>query len=521
MKRLPALSPTKERRPSGASSVVLAVYAPFGSDRVLSNFPGKTRRAVDQHPLLKHLTGVARLGVNVSALIDLADDDTYLVEIAADDPGCVEIHSAWKQQMNAPQALAGFLRRTHHRFPDSALVLALEGHGAGFVPQIDGAALDSTNTTAGGKVEWRVSGGGAAPFDATSGAPILAVSGYPELPAENPDATTVGLPLSTWGLGAALHRATRKDGVPRPAVIHFNNCFNMSMEVLHTVAPYAEYATGYANYNFFTAGKAYASVFKRLSSAPGPVTAEQLAKWFALENGKLLRTKKNHPTVGATIELSRMNDVRDALFKLAAELTSALKSAGGAAVRSRIQDAVKAAQQFDTGQTFELEVPDQLTDLADLAFQIKQQFAAGTIGDRAQDLIDAVGQVWQYGDRDRPHVDETKIWDFRNRRLGINILFPNPALTDDWDWRSPYYLKDFRKPNEAPAQSHVIDFLADSSGRCPWVKFLIAYYDDGRAPRPVRFLRAKRPLFPKYEKSFKPKYPHPDDDDKNPGQSAS
>ncbi len=52
--------------------------------------------------------------------------------------------------------------------------------------------------------------------------------------------------------------------MPRLAAIHFDNCFNMSVEVLHTVAPHADYATGYMNYNFFTAGAAYPKVFERL-----------------------------------------------------------------------------------------------------------------------------------------------------------------------------------------------------------------------------------------------------------------
>jgi|GEM_PF-1116563 len=523
---LPNLSTTKSRRDGACDSIVLAVYAPFGTDMTLSAFPGSKPRPIEQHPLVKHLREVAELGIHVSALVDLADDDSYLIEISADACSQVDIHSAWKQQMNAPQALAGFLRRTHHRFPSSAIVLALEGHGAGYLPQIDGAAITTGSTTADGQIDWKVTRGDLQPFDANTGAPILAVAAYPELPAESPDAAALALPLSTWALGHALQRATRKDGVPRPAVIHFNNCFNMSMEVLHTVAPYADYATGYANYNFFTSGKSYPAVFKRLRDAKKPVSAEQLAKWFALENGRLLHAKKNHPTVGATIELQRMSDVRDALFKLAAELTAALKSAGGAGVRARIKAAVLDAQQFDTGQTFALEVPDQLTDLVDFAAQLKLKFANGTIHDLADKLMTAVGKVWQYGDYDRPHVDENQIWDFRNERLGINILFPNPGLDDQWDWRSPYYLKNLRETDKAPAQPHAIELLRDPSGRCAWVKFLLAYYDDGSAPKPISLVRAKKPLFPPYDKAFKPKLPHPDpkdpcgSDPQSPGQTA-
>ena len=397
MKRLPCLLPLAAKRPDDTDSVVFAVYAPFGTDRVLSEFPDDKRKAVRQQPLVKHLLAVARQGVHVSALIDLFEDDSYLVEIPAYEPRQMAIHSAWKQRMNAPQALAGFLRRTHDRFPCSTLVLALEGHGAGYLPEIDGSAISPDSTSGSGTVVWELKSDGITPTK--NGAPILAVSVYPELPVESPEFIPPNLPLSTWALGFAL-RSAIKDGVPRPAVIHFNNCFNMSLEVLHTVAPHADFATGYANYNFFTAGEAYPEVFKELRAQfakSGPVTREQLAKWFATKNGALLQAKQNHPSVGATIALRRMAGVLTALNDLAKELTDALKSAGGNGVRSLVKTAVLAAQQFDTGQTYQLEVPDQLTDLADLATQLMVRLPTGTIHDKAEKLVKALAGVWQYG----------------------------------------------------------------------------------------------------------------------------
>ena len=40
----------------------------------------------------------------------------------------------------------------------------------------------------------------------------------------------------------------------------------------------------------------------------------------------------------------------------------------------------------------------------------------------------ALAGVWQYGEFDRPYLDETKIWDFRSQRLGVSIFFPDPAI---------------------------------------------------------------------------------------------
>jgi hypothetical protein len=300
----------------------------------------------------------------------------------------------------------------------------------------------------------------------------------------------------------------------------------MAVEVLHTVAPYASHATGYTNYNFFTAGETYPKVFKRLRQA-GSASAEQLAKWFAAENGAMLGPQKNQPTIGATIALRKMNALRNAIAEMSKELTAALKAPGGSGVRAKIMDAVTAAQQYDTGTGYQLEVPDQLTDLVDFAFQLKTQFPSGTIHDRADDVMKAVGAVWQYGDFDRPFLDETKIWDFRNQRLGISIFFPDPLIQGQWDWRSPYYMKNNLEVDKLPRQPHVIDFLADSSGRSAWVKFLIEYHKVEANPPPPRMLllRARPPLFPSFMRDYKPQYPHPTDDDScgpgAPGQTST
>jgi hypothetical protein len=515
MSRLPCLVSPGAKRAGNDDSVVLAVYAPFGTDPVLSEFPDDKRKAIRQHPLYKHLLAVARQGVHVSALIDLRDDDSHLIEIPAFEPKNAAIHSAWKQCMSAPQALAGFLRRTHQRFPCSTLVLALEGHGAGYLPDIDGSRITPQSTNAGGTVEWKIGANSSEPVDAGTGAPVLGIAVYPELPVESPEVHAISLPMSTWALGFAL-RSAIKSGVPKPAVIHFNNCFNMSVEVLHTVAPHADYATGYANYDFFTAGETYPAVFNELRKA-GTATREQLAKWFAAKNGALLQAKKNHPSIGGTIALRRMSGVVAALNDLAKELTDALKSAGGSAVRDRVKTAVLAAQKYDTEPGFELKSPDQLTDLADFATQLTMQFPTGAIHDKADKLAKSLLAVWQYGGFDRPWVDENQIWDFRNQRLGVNVLFPDPAIEGLWDWRSPYYMKNTLETDKPPAQGHVIDFLSDSSGRSPWVKFLIEYHRLPGSPPRIVLLRAKPPFFPIFDRNYQAKLPHPGDKDDDGG----
>ncbi len=509
---LPTLHPGPRQRGVRSDSVVFAVYAPLGTDETLSVYPSTTQQPLARQALVKALQRVADQGVNVSALIDLFEDDTYLVEIPAGQSKQMSITSAWKQDMSAPQALAGFLRRTHQRFPCSSLVLALEGHGGGFVPDIDNARLTRANATRwtsgaqSGAVRWIKTEQGTS-FEPEAGSPALPMTS-PELPMTSPELPATRLPMSSWALGAALRSAIRS-GVPRPAVIHFNNCFNGSFEHLHTVAPYADIATGYANYNFYTAGQAYPAVFQQLKGA-GSASAKQLAQWFAAANGALLAAKKNHPTVGATVDLAAMKKTTLALDRLALALTSALQGAPAAqrpSVVALVKQAAVAAQHYDTSPSYALAVPDQMMDIGSFAAQVAALFPAGPVKAAATALAQALAGLWQYGDFDRPWLDENQIWDFRSPTLGLNILFPDPALQGLWDWRSPYYLSGKVDPTAPPAHRHVIDFLADrSSGRSPWVGFIVEYH---RGINFVGLLPAEPPLFPVFNARFEPKLPHP------------
>lgn len=495
-------------RPDGGG-VLFVVYAPFGDDPVLSHYPGKTPRPVQEHPLVKNLQKVAAQGANVSALVDLVDDCTYLIEIPALQPQRMQVTSAWKQDMGAPCTLAGFLQRAHGRFPCSALLLALEGHGAGYLPSIDGAAISPATTNGADGKQWIVTSGGTALREGDGGIPVLPV-GSPVPPLDSPEGMPVRLPLSTWGLGEALRRA-RAGGVPAPLVIHFNNCFNLSLELLHTVAPFAGYATAYGNYNFFTAGETYPQVFEALRSSGG-MSVEALAKEFGHQNHAFLAAKKNHPTLGGVVRLSRMKGIAAQLDTLACRLVEALKDTDPAwtARRSRMQAAIRRAQQLDADGSYALEVPDGMTDLGSLAVELQAEFGRDPIGTAAGQLLAALNGIWLYGDHERPWLDEAQIWNFSARHLGLNIFLPDPDLKGQWDWRSPYYLTGKVGTGTPPSLKQQIGFLLERGGqRAPWVQFIVDYH------RKVPFdgyQRVRRLQFPVYNADFKPKYPPPGQD---------
>jgi hypothetical protein len=481
--------------------VLFAVYAPFGTDEQLTTFPDGTSHDLLQHPVVRNLRQVAASGVTVSALIDLFDGETWLVDIPAGRPEALHATSRGKSQMDEPTTLAEFLGSARARSPDAALVVAFEGHGAGFLPELDRRKLTLLDTTANGTYEWRLSSTSNL-YQATgssTGHPVVE-EGAPVLPAGNPTCPSNHDVMSTWGVGAALAAGAGGDAGPA-AVLHFNNCFNMSVELLHTVSPYAEYATGYCNYNFFTAGEAYPAVFARLAKA-GSATSEELARWFAEENHRVLLENGHEPTVGCSVALSRMRDIVERVDDLSDALLAALRTASPSerpVTLAKIQKAIELAQQYDSRPDFVLEAPDELTDLDSLASELLQQdFGPFKVHAAADALRVALSGIKVYGDKGTPWMSPGSVWNFHAKNLAMNIFLPDPLRKGLWDWRSQYYLDVNPDPQKPAVQPHIIDFVKVTD----WVDFLIEYHRDtpfmGLLPAvipefPVKSLRGEAP----------------------------
>lgn len=503
----PTLTASENSQTSQSDSVVLVVYAPFGTDEILSSYPDGSSTDLSEHPLYRAVVDVAAQGVHVLALIDRVQTDTMLVQIQGGKPESAVSSSRWKQDMNSAFTLAGLLELAHTTHPHATVVLAIEGHGAGYIPEINRKHITQQNFSrhAGVPVEWRIGEKSASPV-LPEWSPILP-EWSPILPEGSPIIPSNPLPLSTWGMGHALKLA-EDAGVPKLSVIHFNNCFNMSVELLHTVAPFAEFATGYANYNFFTSGESYPQIFKRLR-LHGPVKAGELAQWFAQANHKMLEAKGNHPTMGSVVDLSGMKALGELVDDLADALLAELRSAAGGTRKNlvaAIASAIKAAQQFDTaGSDFELETPDSLTDLMSFAAALQDlpaaTFKLSTVVPAAKALQSALTGVKQYGDNERPWLvpDKSGIaWDFSSPNLAMNIFLPDPDLSGLWDWRSPFYMAVDAESDRPLVQPHVIDFLKVTD----WVDFIKELHRD--VPF-VGLLPAVIPTFPVFNATYEPK----------------
>jgi hypothetical protein len=493
---------------------MLAVYAPYGADDTLSAYPEGQTRSVLDHPLIDALRRVARTGVPVVALIDRVQDDTWLVEITPEDPDGVRLVSKWKQDMRDGRSLASFLLEAHERHPQAAMVLGLEGHGSGYVPDLDYHLHDQSIDAADTESIWRVSGRDAAPFQgdhpalpggfpstpggfpstpggfpSTPGGFPSTPGGFPSTPGGFPSTPASLMPMATAQLGLALARA-QQQGCPKIAVVHLAGCFNMSIELLHALAPYADVAVGFCNYNFFTAGAAYASGFQALAQHNN-ASALQLGQMLCDANHEALTAQDGHPTVGGVVALERMKDIALKVDALADEMLNLLRNQTPerrAAVQGLIEQAIVEAQNYDTDLPLSLEAPDQLTDLCSLAAALArgaENHAA--LRKAAKDLQAALADIKRYGDRGVPWTDDSQsvVWDFTEATLAMNIFLPDPLREGLWDWRSPYYFDVNPKPTEVrlangdtrtvyPVQASVIDFLKETN----WVEFLKEYHRD-------------------------------------------
>jgi hypothetical protein len=481
-----ALAQLTSVRPGAATSrgVTLVVYAPFGTDLALTGYPGDAATTVEQHPLLRNLARVAACGVHVCALVDLVGEGTWLVEFTA-NRRTPRFTTRWKQRMDAIEPLRGLIRHACERRPGTTLVLGLEGHGAGYLPEIDLNVLTAEQVTNNGEYVWHLGQESSAPM-LPMGSPVLPM-GSPVLPMGSPVLPTSHVPLSTWALGQAL-RLGLKDQRDRLGVLLFNGCFNMSVEVLHTVAPLAEFAGGFANYNFFTAGEAYAAAFEALAAAGGHASTQALATALVQANGRILKAKSHHPTIGSVVKLSRMPLIARRLDTLSRALIGALTMGDKSHhldVALKIREVIRGAQQYDTHTPVRLEALDELTDLGSLAHGlIGFPVNAGEVRPAAAALAGALKGIKVYGDSGSPWLAPGVNWDFSRDDLSMNVFLPDPGLNGLWDWRAPYYLQPDADTRQPAVQPHVIDFLKKTA----WVDFIIEYHRH----QPFKGLRAAR-----------------------------
>jgi hypothetical protein len=474
-------------------AITLAVFAPL--DKEMSHYPTQRSQLPDINAsdVVRRLFEVSKKNVHVTALIDRTENCSWQIDIPPNGPMQITLLNKI-DDMSDPRHLSDLVHRAMTANPSAQVALCLEGHGAGYVPDVDTRrlteqAMASLNQS--GVVRWQILNESLTP----DGRPILPMV-HPVSSAAPAMVANLGV-LSTWGIGDALGRARARPDVEKRkiAVIHFNNCFNMAVEVLHTVAPHAHYAVGYMNYNFFSACESYPAVFEKLRAMSNPRVSD-LATLFAEHNRLALKRpsasdNNENPTTGAVIALRRMPGIAEAINAFAKQLIDALPEPKNVQL---IQGGIEASQQYDTGgdgspspeKEWALEVPDQLTDIRHFAKLMSERAKSiPNLAAAAHTLYTALDGIKQYGEEGRPWVGRGAYWSFKDTPLAMNIFCPDPSRTGLWDWRAPYYLLG----NE-PTLLNVIPFLASNA----WVQFIIEYHRNKRFKKYLPIEIARYPM---------------------------
>ena len=109
--------------------------------------------------------------------------------------------------MTSERTLAGLLVQATERFPRASVVLSIEGHGAGYLPDVDRRQLTWNKVTESGKFEWHFGDKDCAPVN-KDGSPVLPM-GSPTLPMGSPTLPAGVGYMSTRQLGQALAMTMR------------------------------------------------------------------------------------------------------------------------------------------------------------------------------------------------------------------------------------------------------------------------------------------------------------------------
>lgn len=500
------------------SGLTLIVFAPFGADAELSTYPDGYSQALMQHPLMTRLWAISERGVNVVALIDRYGDDTYLVEMPACGPHCLRIESVWKQDMGSFRSLRGLLQHASKRYPHSRMILSMEGHGAGFWPDVDVTHLAPNNDNSyQQKIKWQLDDDeNATPKDAATGNGVDLSSVLPTkggvlptkggvLPTKGGVLPTKGgvlpgAPISTFGMGRALYEAIAH-GLPKLELIYFNNCFNFTIELLNTLVGTAKYAVGFPSYNFFTSGEALQHALDHNQVLSW--SAKELAERFVHANQDVLRLRDGHPTIGGLVSLDEIPTITGLVNQLGDTLISLLP-----AKVDDIQQAIVSALQYDASGDFNLDgSDDDISDLHNFAGALANgpAFVDTPVQGIAAQLHTLTQPIKIYGEVAHPWVAPTKVWDYRGD-IGLSIFLPDPQRQGLLDWRTPYYMDD----GPSLLQPNLIRFLTTDAPQ--WVAFLRKYHEGVPA---VNFKPVRRLVYPVFNlKAEVP--PYKDNDNPQP-----
>ncbi|MDM8520113.1 clostripain-related cysteine peptidase [Anaerolineales bacterium HSG6] len=243
-------------------------------------------------------------------------------------------------------------------------------------------------------------------------------------------------------------------------VIYLDSCLMSGVEVMSSIAPYAEYIIAHENLTW--AIYPYHDYLKQVDGNTQPeALAEHIAQSF-IEN-----LPTNNPAQIGVIDTSRMPKVELTLDALSISLSHTLTTS-----RSAISQSLIAAMHLEENEDWWINQNDDYVDAYDFATQlIAHDDIPANVKTDAQELQQAItetmlvnhakdGVAWPSYQAGYNHP---QTWTL-SRLEGLSLYFP---LEDDW--RRPHY---------------GADALPTFAGKTHWDEFIQAWHKDSVAPDP-------------------------------------
>jgi hypothetical protein len=280
--------------------------------------------------------------------------------------------------MTDSQSLGAFIRWSRQLYPAQQTLFSFVGHGAALTPQIAPLlALDIPGVT---------------PTPQPT-PPVTQINPLPpRIPAHSDltDYHSASL-ISIKSLAKALAIGTQEGQAPL-SLVDLLHCFSATIEELYELQPYAATFTAAPNYIYAQPQMLGAGlVALRPAQSPRQMAATLIARYDET------LPAEDHPRLFVAVDSQQLPAIKNAWDETADQLMQAL-AAEGEQTRQRIGKAYRQSAKYDTTvcdpQDWQLAPPDALSDLADLAGQLRGQFGVDSpVGAAALTTTQAISQA--------------------------------------------------------------------------------------------------------------------------------
>ncbi|MFN8441454.1 MAG: hypothetical protein U0175_11815 [Caldilineaceae bacterium] len=358
----------------------------------------------------------------------------------------VTLHSDLNEYDMADGWLIGnFIHWARQLYPAPTTIFSYVGHGAPLTPQL--AALNEGSPDV-------------SPTPTPPGTPTPTNEPTNPLPprwgahTDLTDYHSASL-LSVRSLAQALDLGTDHGSNPL-TVVDLLHCFSATIEELYEVHPYAQTIIAAPNYAYAKPTMLGAT----LAELDTAQSAAELAQAIVASYDQQLPIEE-HPRLFIALDAAKIAPIKQEWDHASTQLLAAFATAEPA-TRTRLLAAYQASAKYDTTicspQDWQLAPPDALSDMADFATQLADQFGSeSAIGSWALSATQTISNaiLARYVHEGSPwFADTTPLpqWHFPGAGIALYTDFDPPSVAGKlrYSWQAPWYTHTVSTTNPYP-----------------------------------------------------------------------